>query len=101
VIGDGPAPEPKGVYDFWMTRDLEADVVSEVIKVWLARPTRKDTRTGARWGHDDPAALYAEWSIATATKNARTYPDDARQCIRVSGDKVWETGEDVDRSRAV
>jgi hypothetical protein len=81
---------------YWLTRDMTAGELSEVVEVWGSRPEATITRhdNGLRtvtWLCDsealDAGARHGEWFVDAA----RDYcgpgvPDDERQCTRVEGE---------------
>ena len=95
--GIRPQAEPQRTYTYWLTRDTEPDTaqLSPRVRVWLARPSRKDAGRGRVWSTPDMGDLYGEWSIDEARYHAGTYPDDDRQCIRREGDQVKGSTDQV------
>ncbi len=66
---------------YWVTRNEDKDgKLSDVIEVWLDRPTRTNLEGGGcEWSGD----FYAEWTVAATLINCRTYPETSRECLVV------------------
>lgn len=83
--------ESSNLSTYWLTRDMDADgELSELIDVWLARPSMMRTEDGkCVWVGPGATGLeehYAQWSVAVTMQHCRVIPETYRECIRVNGD---------------
>lgn len=82
---------------YWLTRNKENGVLSDVIEVWLSKPELNRFEDGdVMWLPnldlvDSEVTHYAEWSIAKCLKECRVYPETERECL-VVGIPGWVTG---------
>lgn len=92
------AGRPKKFATYWLTRDLADGIVSDEVRIWVARPRPCPLviGEGTAWFSlkvDGTTALYGVWTIEQCLAECRVYPDDARMCIRVGPDPVAATPE--------
>ena len=93
LIAERATTSPKKYATYWMTRDLVSGALDPGVKIWTAVPARAllipvvdDTVMWLALNADGTTAYWQTWTVPECLKEARVYPDDHRQVIRVGDD---------------